>query len=182
MNFEALNDFLHSYFRQRGLQDADIDDVVQEALLKIHRARDSYDPSRSKLTTWAATIAQRCNIDRNRKRKPEPGLLEEVIGISSNRGEDAADIAFRLKLVMGKLPKKHRAILEQRCINGLPTSKLAESDGVKNSTIRWRLSQARQCFRELWKKYAETAQCQCGCGILIPKYTTRGKLRRFAHG
>ena len=39
-----------------------IDDVVQETLTTVHRARQTYDPSRS-FAAWLRTIAQRRSID-----------------------------------------------------------------------------------------------------------------------
>ena len=48
---------------RRRRVDADrIDDVVQDVLLTIHRARHTYDPSRS-FTAWLCVIAERRSID-----------------------------------------------------------------------------------------------------------------------
>ena len=43
---------------RRGLQPDRVDDVVQDVLLTIHRARQTYDPARS-FSAWVVTIAQR---------------------------------------------------------------------------------------------------------------------------
>jgi RNA polymerase sigma-70 factor (ECF subfamily) len=48
--------------RRQGVWPDCIDDVVQETLLAIHRARQTYDPRRS-FTAWLWTIAQRRAID-----------------------------------------------------------------------------------------------------------------------
>ncbi|MGB8183687.1 MAG: sigma factor, partial [Pseudolabrys sp.] len=48
--------------RRRGVSADHIDDVVQDALLTIHRARQTYDPSRS-FTAWLSVIADRRAID-----------------------------------------------------------------------------------------------------------------------
>lgn len=48
--------------RRQGVWPDFIDDVVQETLLAIHRARQTYDPHRS-FTAWLRTIAQRRAID-----------------------------------------------------------------------------------------------------------------------
>ena len=54
---------------RRGLNDDGVEDAVQEVLLTIHRARHTYDPSRS-FTAWVVTISQRRAIDLVRKRGP----------------------------------------------------------------------------------------------------------------
>jgi RNA polymerase sigma factor (sigma-70 family) len=48
--------------RAQGAPSDLIDDVVQEALLTLHRARHTYDPNRS-FTAWLRSIARRRAID-----------------------------------------------------------------------------------------------------------------------
>jgi RNA polymerase sigma factor (sigma-70 family) len=48
--------------RRQGVRSHSVDDVVQDTLLALHRARHGYDPSRS-FTGWLITIAQRRVID-----------------------------------------------------------------------------------------------------------------------
>src|SRR6266436_10054326 len=54
--------FIKTVARQQGVSPNYIDDVVQETLLTVHRARQTYDPNRS-FTAWLRTIAQRRAID-----------------------------------------------------------------------------------------------------------------------
>ncbi len=53
---------IKSIARRRGVVADRIDDVVQDVLLTIHRARQTYDPSRS-FTAWLSVIADRRAID-----------------------------------------------------------------------------------------------------------------------
>lgn len=180
MDYQELDRYLRGYFRKQGLQEADIDDVVQTALLRAHQA--SYDASRGSYRTWALTIAKNCWVDRCRKRKADTSAFEEDIGIIPQSEDDAEDVGYRLRLVLARLPAKHRDLIERKFIAGIPTAQLAEERGVAPGTIRWHLHQARNEFRKLWDKYQETVACQCGCGNRLPKYTSRGAIRRFARG
>ena len=54
--------FIRQVARAQGVHPDGIDDVVQETLLTIHGARQTYDPSRS-FTAWLGVIAQRRAID-----------------------------------------------------------------------------------------------------------------------
>ncbi len=54
--------------RGQGVGSESVDDVVQETLLSIHRARHTYDPGRS-ITAWLKMIAQRRAIDALRRRQ-----------------------------------------------------------------------------------------------------------------
>ncbi len=51
-----------SLARRRGVPADRLDDVVQDVLLTIHRARQTYDPRRS-FTAWLSVIAERRAID-----------------------------------------------------------------------------------------------------------------------
>src|SRR4029077_16439285 len=51
---------------RRGVATDYIEDVVQDVLLTIHRARQTYDPIRS-FTAWLRTIAERRAIDMLRR-------------------------------------------------------------------------------------------------------------------
>jgi RNA polymerase sigma factor (sigma-70 family) len=54
--------FIKQVARGQGIRPDLIDDAVQETLLTVHRARQTYDPNRS-FTAWLRTIAQRRAID-----------------------------------------------------------------------------------------------------------------------
>ena len=47
---------------RRGVTGDYVEDVVQDVLLTVHRARQTYDPNRS-FTAWLRTIANRRAID-----------------------------------------------------------------------------------------------------------------------
>ena len=53
--------------RHRGIQPDRVDDIVQDVLLTVHRARQTYDPTRS-FSAWLCTIAQRRAVDAMRRR------------------------------------------------------------------------------------------------------------------
>jgi RNA polymerase sigma factor (sigma-70 family) len=54
--------FIKSVAYRQGVPLDCIDDVVQETLLTVHRARQTYDPTRP-FSAWLRTIAQRRAID-----------------------------------------------------------------------------------------------------------------------
>src|SRR6202021_2688081 len=102
--------------RGEGMRPHFIDDVVQETLLTIHQARQTYDPSRS-FTAWLRTIAQRRAIDglrrggRTRKREIHKPLAYQN---HADPGGDPEQAAFQighaevLNSAIGKLPTRQR--------------------------------------------------------------------------
>src|SRR4051812_31358646 len=54
--------FIRATVRRQGVLADRAEDVVQDVLLALHRARHTYDPARP-FTAWLRTIAQRRAID-----------------------------------------------------------------------------------------------------------------------
>jgi RNA polymerase sigma factor (sigma-70 family) len=77
---------------RRRRVDADrIDDVVQDVLLTIHRARHTYDPSRS-FTAWLCVIADRRAIDLLRRtRRVDMREVHAPLAFESHADDEAAD-------------------------------------------------------------------------------------------
>src|SRR5258708_39616218 len=77
---------------RRRRVDADrIDDVVQDVLLTIHRARHTYDPSRS-FTAWLCVIAERRSIDLLRRtRRVDMREVHAPLAFESHADYEAAD-------------------------------------------------------------------------------------------
>jgi len=81
---------IKSVARRRGVHADLIDDVVQDVLLTIHRARHTYDPGRS-FTAWLCVIAERRAIDLLRRtRRQDKREIHAPIAFES-RADEAAD-------------------------------------------------------------------------------------------
>jgi RNA polymerase sigma factor (sigma-70 family) len=97
-----------------------IDDVVQDVLVTIHRARQTYDPARP-FTAWLRTIAERRAIDLLRRlgrqwaREIHSPLAYESYADettdSAHKGEDAAG-SRRVKKALAALSERQREAVE----------------------------------------------------------------------
>ena len=84
--------------RRRGIAADRIDDVVQDVLLTIHRARQTYDPNRS-FTAWLSVIAERRAIDLIRRtRRQHQREVYAPLAFESH-ADEAADPSRRIALV-----------------------------------------------------------------------------------
>jgi RNA polymerase sigma factor (sigma-70 family) len=120
---------IKSVARRQGVPPDQVDDVVQEVLLSIHRARATYDPARS-FTAWLQVIAERRAIDhlrragRQRLREVHAPLdYEAQVDPSADpsRSVQHADDAARVDRALAGLPERQREavkhlVLEDRSL------------------------------------------------------------------
>ena len=93
---------------------ADADEVAQEVLLRVWLRAGSWDPRKSRLSTWIYTITYRICLDRLRGRRTEP--LDEAMEIPDPT-PGADDLLARkaegnrLRSALASLPARQRAAL-----------------------------------------------------------------------
>jgi RNA polymerase sigma factor (sigma-70 family) len=130
---------IKSVARRRGISADYLDDVVQDTLLTVHRARQVYDPSRS-FTAWLSTIADRRAIDllRRIRRKDvrevhAPLALENHADEAADpaRGLTQAEITGAFAHALASLPPRQREAVERLVLD---ESSLAEAAKLTHRT------------------------------------------------
>ncbi len=89
--------FIKRVARSQGVGPDGLDDVVQETLLSIHRARHTYDPGRS-IMAWLSMIAQRRAIDAQRRQRLRLREVNAPIAYENYADHGAAPDALTLAL------------------------------------------------------------------------------------
>jgi len=129
---EARN-WLKSYLRRRVAPD-NLEDVVQETLVSLHRKLASYDPSRPFLP-WLAAIARFRWVDHLRKlsRAEETALDTEI----ADTPEEPA-IAARLSLerLFTMLPEKQAEVIEMVKVEGFTIAEASQASGQSESLVK----------------------------------------------
>ena len=141
--------------RGQGVSSDCIDDVVQETLVTIHRARQTYDPSRS-FTAWLRMIAQRRAIDELRRggrtggREVHAPLAYENHPDSGGDPEEAAsehDRTARLGTALDKLPAKQREAVDHFTLPEHSRTKAAAEPGPTTGSLRVNWHRALKTLR-----------------------------------
>lgn len=143
----------------------DAADLTQEAFVKVWKSLDTFQFDAA-FSTWLYRLASNCCLDflRSKKRRPTVSLTmeteeedEQTLDVSDDAPtpEEAAiskEERETLRLAMQSIDAEQRQILTLRVVNDLSYSDIARVLGIREGTVKSRLSRARESLR---KKLAE---------------------------
>ena len=126
--------WLERYLRHR-CPPTQLDDLVQEVLMALHRKRATYDPARPFLP-WLAAIARYRWVDYLRKiyRSAEDELGDHDVAQDSE--EEAVMARMSLERMFVHLPDKQSEVIELCKIEGLSIAEAAERTGQSESAVK----------------------------------------------
>ena len=124
----------------------DIDDILQEAYLRIWRSAALFDRAVASPMTWLCTIARNLAIDSVRLRRLPWADLEEAMSIPAP-SEDGDDFDYALAKritteAMNGLPEDRQRLLKLAYFEGMSRQSLAHQFGVPVGTIKTWLRRA----------------------------------------
>jgi RNA polymerase sigma-70 factor (ECF subfamily) len=131
----ASRSWLLCYFR-RKVPPEQIDDLVQDTLLSVHRKLASYDPARP-LVPWLAAIARYRFVDHLRiayRTAADTVLEDDTAAVES--GEQAIVARLSLDRLFEALPKAQCEAIELVKIEGLSISEASASTGQSESLVK----------------------------------------------
>lgn len=132
-----------------------IDDIVQETLLTIHRARQTYDPRRS-FAAWLTVIATRRAIDVMRRTLREghreihaPLIYDNHPDDSANPAvaEDRDDAAFQVGRAVAALPAGQREAVQYLVLQEQSLAAAALQTGRSEGALKVNLHRALKALR-----------------------------------
>jgi RNA polymerase sigma-70 factor (ECF subfamily) len=146
-----LQSFLQRYTRDR----ARAEDVVQQTMLQIHRARGRFPPG-AQVVPWAFAIARRLLIDMHRRGGREvlaptsDETLTQVRAALDDRADDVAiakETAQRLSEELARLPENQRVAFELIKQDGLSVAEAAQVLGTTVAAVKLRAHRAYEAMR-----------------------------------
>jgi RNA polymerase sigma-70 factor (ECF subfamily) len=144
-------------YRMLGLgRRADLDDVVQEVFVQVHRSLRDFR-GQSKFTTWLHRVTVNVVLMHRRSARSRPVFADDAI--SDVRTDPAAplpdeDVDRRERMrafarVLAKLPDKKRDVFVLHELEGLPPAEIARIVAAPVLTVRTRLFYARREIERL---------------------------------
>jgi len=149
---------------------SDADDLFQETLLRLHRARATYRAGANVLH-WAFAIARSTSLDRLRywRRRPEDlGTATDVAEEQALRADEgyrpdvdllARDLSRVITVELGKMSEKNRAAYVLLREEGLSAKEAALVLGTTQDAVKQRAHRAYEQLRGAvgaagWKEYS----------------------------
>jgi len=146
---------LRPYLCKRLSNRNEIEDLLQEILISIHKARHTYDGQRP-YTPWAFAIARYRLHDHLRAHYADhlrfAGELSEADNISATDVTESALSYESIKEEVQKLPEKQARILHLIHGDGYTAKEVASKIGMKESAVK---VAAHRAYKILKKKLAE---------------------------
>lgn len=150
---------LRPYLSKRLNAASEVDDLLQEILISMHKARHTYDGQRP-FKPWVFAIARFRLQDHLRAHYADP--LRHAVDWDESEETRVADVtetAIRYESItaqIGQLPEKQAAILQLLHQEGYTAREVGERLGMKESAVKVAAHRAYKVLRKLldreWKK------------------------------
>ncbi len=142
-------------------------DLAQETFLRVYRRLDRFDTAR-RFGPWLFRVGVNLGLDWLRRSRIEPSAPASIDRTHSDRQlpfelpdpdpRIRTDLAQEVQHILAQLPVSYRTILVLRDLEGFSSSEVAAIVGRQEATVRWRLSRAREKFREIWQRRQDEAR------------------------
>ncbi|MCB9621199.1 MAG: sigma-70 family RNA polymerase sigma factor [Sandaracinus sp.] len=150
-------------FVARRVAPSDVDDVVQEVLLRLNRGLDGLRDE-ERLGAWVHRVARHVVVDHHRARGRRPQLIEGT-GLeheSDERpelfdGTPEAELAGYVAIFVAALPSPYREALTLTELEGLSQTEAAQMLGVSPSTMKSRVQRGRVKLRQAFEACCEVS-------------------------
>jgi len=128
-------------------------DVLQEALLKIWRNSDNFDPHKGSLFTWLVRISRNAAIDKTRSRdfkhrqKSEQAL--DLVFVSDKYGNESEIESYAVRQLIHQLPENQRNLISMSFFEGYSHPEISERLSMPLGTVKTRIRMALKHLRTI---------------------------------
>jgi RNA polymerase sigma-70 factor, ECF subfamily len=147
--YEELNKKVGNYIRSLTSDKNQIDEVTQEALIKIHKSIDTLQ-DQEKLTSWLKRIVYTSLMDYHRKQQKKYSNKLQDISDELDSEENVGNQALSdcITVLLKNLPDEQRELLEMVELRGYSQTQYATERNIPISTVKSRVQRAKQKLKE----------------------------------
>lgn len=176
---------LRAFIARRVDREADVDDILQEVFLRIHRHVGALE-HRERLIPWLFQITRNAIADYYRAPVRQRELLagaphELEVGVEPSRvlledGDEtsvstARELAHCLRPMVARLPPHYRDAVTLIDLDGIPQKEAALQSGISLSGMKSRVQRGRQALEALLH---ECCRIEIDAGGRVMDYQLRG--------
>lgn len=142
---------LRALMTRGGASPAEVDELVQEVFLRLHRSAADFRPGaplRPFLLTIALNLRRETSRQRARRSVLAPMDAERdpaSVGATPSSSDDKLDV----DKLLGELPEAQRTVIELHWFLGLPFPDIAEAVGASVGAVRVRAHRGYEQLRAL---------------------------------
>lgn len=125
-----------------------LDDLIQEVLFSVHKARHTYDPCRSFFAWFCAINDFRVNDILRQKYRHS----KKIIKITEERNVEDPDNHERLYEIIEQLPEKQREVITRLKLQGYSISEVAEKMSLSVAAVKMIAHRSYEKIRMLLKE------------------------------
>ncbi|MCW5834364.1 MAG: RNA polymerase sigma factor [Labilithrix sp.] len=152
--YDRLAPRLYAFLVRQTRDGARAEDVVQQTMLRIHRARGRFTPG-AEVVPWAFAIARRLLIDQHRRGGREvlaptdEGAGELLVSLDASADEVAIanEVLAELDRELRRLPENQRVAFELIKQDGLSVAEAAQVLGTTVAAVKLRAHRAYEALR-----------------------------------
>lgn len=148
----AILPFLRAVARRRDRSDDQVEDIVQDSLLTVHRVRHTYEPGRP-VRPWLTAIVTRRAIDVGRRRGrigarevADQAAYETYPDPAANRNESAA-ATEEIGRMMAQLTPKQKQALELVKLREMSLAEASAASGQSVASLKVNIHRAIRRLR-----------------------------------
>lgn len=141
----ALKAFLHSKINNA----ADVDDVLQDILIKTHKNLTTIRDQES-IKSWLFQIANHTIIDYYRRNAKARELSENDLWFADEEIDIKMELSHCIDPFIQSLPDESAELLTAIDIEGVSQKEYAETRGIRYPTLKSRVQKARTDLRGLF--------------------------------
>jgi RNA polymerase sigma-70 factor (ECF subfamily) len=145
--FRDIGPVITRFVRRRVLDQAEVEDVCQEALIGVFKSRHTYEPGRP-FEPWLFAIVRNVASAYFRQGLQRAAWLESVADIPETAGETGSEQALELREAFEQLSPNQAEALRLTKLQGLSVADAARRAGATVGSMKVRVHRAYQSLKE----------------------------------
>lgn len=128
-----------------------LEDIVQDAVVKILSKKDLFDPTKSAFNTWCVKVGYNACIDNIRRRQVNNRGIEYLKTLSSGYSVEITPDTIGLTHLVNQLEEPEKAVIKLAYYKGYTHQEISEHMQIPLGTVKTRMTRAISKLRKYFE-------------------------------